>query len=48
MNRMIDTRILIVGLVVVLGLLARPLDTVRASFEATGSIPAKTSTVDHF
>jgi len=43
MNRIIDTRILALGLVIGLALLVRPIDGARASFEVTGSIPAAQS-----
>lgn len=39
MNRTFDTRILILGLVVVCGLLARGLDGDRLAHDVTGSIP---------
>ena len=40
MHRAIDTRILALGLAVVLALLIRPIDTASASHEVTGSLPA--------
>ena len=43
MNRTLDIRILILGLIVVCGLLARPLDRVHDEVEVTGSIPAITA-----
>ncbi len=39
MNRIVDTRILAVGLLIVLGLTLRPIDAARAAAEITGSIP---------
>lgn len=39
MNRSVDTRILVLGLVIGLALLVRPIGVANASFEVTGSIP---------
>ena len=39
MNRIVDTRILALGLLLGLALLVRPIDTANASHETTGSIP---------
>ena len=39
MHRIVDTRILALGFIVVLALLIRPMDTASASHEVTGSIP---------
>ena len=45
MNRIVDTRILALGLLLGLALLARPIDTANASHETTGSIPSGAATV---
>lgn len=43
MHRIVDTRILTLGFIVVLALLFRPIDTATASHEVTGSIPLGTT-----
>lgn len=40
MNRTVDTRILVLGLLLGLALLVRPIGPANASWEVTGSIPA--------
>lgn len=42
MSRIVDTRILALGLLLGLALLVRPIDSAKASYETTGSLPSVT------